>query len=114
MALLIAFGSAYHSRPNGSASEIRSTPRLSLRVADFVNVNGGTHEFHCKRQPLLLRGERHSEDRHCQTRLLNMPRELGNDQRDCAISCRDWRGCVVVLSGSADSAEHALPAIGRC
>jgi hypothetical protein len=31
IALLIAFGSAYHSRPNGSESEIRSTPRLSLR-----------------------------------------------------------------------------------
>jgi hypothetical protein len=25
-----AFGSLYHSRPNGSTSEIRSTPRLSL------------------------------------------------------------------------------------
>jgi len=30
-ALLTAFGSAYHGRPNGSTSEIRSTPRLSLR-----------------------------------------------------------------------------------
>jgi len=28
---LIAFGSPYHSRPDGSASEIRSTPHLSLR-----------------------------------------------------------------------------------
>jgi len=31
IALLTAFGSAYHSAPNGSTSEIRSTPRLSLR-----------------------------------------------------------------------------------
>jgi len=30
-ALLIAFGSPYHSRPNGSMSEIRLTPRWSLR-----------------------------------------------------------------------------------
>ena len=29
-ALLIAFGSAYHNRPNGGASEIKSTPRLSF------------------------------------------------------------------------------------
>lgn len=28
----------YHSRPNGSVSEIRSTPRLSLRGSYFVNV----------------------------------------------------------------------------
>jgi hypothetical protein len=27
IALLIAFGSPYHRRPNGSAAEIRSTPR---------------------------------------------------------------------------------------
>jgi hypothetical protein len=31
IALLIAFGAPYHNRPNGSASEIRLTPRLSLR-----------------------------------------------------------------------------------
>jgi hypothetical protein len=31
IALLIAFGSPYHRRPKGSASEIRSTPDLSLR-----------------------------------------------------------------------------------
>jgi len=31
IALLTAFGSTYHRRPNGSTSEIRSTPRLSLR-----------------------------------------------------------------------------------
>jgi len=29
--LLAAFGSPYQSRPNGSTSEIRLTPRLSLR-----------------------------------------------------------------------------------
>jgi hypothetical protein len=38
IALLTAFGSAYHSRPNGSASLMRSTPRLSLRWSNFVNV----------------------------------------------------------------------------
>jgi len=31
IAWLTAFDSATHRRPNGSASEIRSTPRLSLR-----------------------------------------------------------------------------------
>src|SRR5262249_37345459 len=30
IALVTAFGSPHHRRPNGSASEIRSTPRLSL------------------------------------------------------------------------------------
>jgi hypothetical protein len=35
-ALLIAFGSAYHRRPNGSASEIRSTPRCSARWGEKV------------------------------------------------------------------------------
>jgi hypothetical protein len=30
MALLTAFGPAYHRRPNGSVSEIRSTPRLTF------------------------------------------------------------------------------------
>ena len=32
VALPIAFGSAYHRAPNGSISEIRSTPRLSRRA----------------------------------------------------------------------------------
>jgi hypothetical protein len=31
IALLTAFGPSYHRRPKGSASEIRSTPRLSRR-----------------------------------------------------------------------------------
>ena len=40
MALLIAFGSAYHSRLNASTSLIRSTPRLSLRgIAQFLCPN---------------------------------------------------------------------------
>src|SRR4029453_9950241 len=38
----VAFGSPYHSRPNGSTSEIRSTPRLSLRT-DFVNVHDANY-----------------------------------------------------------------------
>jgi len=36
IALLIAFGSSYHSRPNGSASEIRCTPRWSLLAAIYA------------------------------------------------------------------------------
>src|SRR5438034_11290821 len=31
IALLIAFGSAYHKRPNGNASLLRSTPRSTFR-----------------------------------------------------------------------------------
>src|SRR5215510_11357737 len=31
-----AFGSPYHKRPNGSTSEIRSTPRWSLRGQTFI------------------------------------------------------------------------------
>jgi hypothetical protein len=34
-ALLGAFGSPYHSRPNGSASEIRSKPRFIFCMAVF-------------------------------------------------------------------------------
>jgi hypothetical protein len=36
--LLTAFGSPYHNRPNGSASEIRSTPRLFFAGSDFGPV----------------------------------------------------------------------------
>jgi hypothetical protein len=39
IAFATAFGSPYHTRPNGSASEIRSKPRLSLRGSDSVNVH---------------------------------------------------------------------------
>src|SRR6266566_7461498 len=39
IALLIAFGSPYHSRPNGRASEIRSAPRLSLHGRTSLNVH---------------------------------------------------------------------------
>ncbi len=38
IALLIAFGSPYQRRTNGSVSEIRSTPRLSLRGRTSLNV----------------------------------------------------------------------------
>jgi hypothetical protein len=39
IALLTAFGPAYQSPPNGSASEIRSTPRLFFTPSDFMSVH---------------------------------------------------------------------------
>jgi len=36
-----------HRRPNGSTSEIRSTPRLSLRGSDFVNVHRNASMSFC-------------------------------------------------------------------
>src|SRR5262249_37385421 len=39
IAFVVASGPSYKSRPNGSASEIRSAPRLSLRGLYIVNVH---------------------------------------------------------------------------
>ncbi len=55
------------------------------------------------------------EDRHRHSCVLwlYIRRETGNDQRGCAIDRRRRRDCVSFLSGSADSAKHALPAFGN-
>jgi hypothetical protein len=41
IALLTAFGSAYHSTPNGRASEIRSTPH-ARKAQETVNLSENT------------------------------------------------------------------------
>jgi hypothetical protein len=43
--LPISFQSPYHSRPNGSASEISSTPHFYMRGRTVVNVHGYGKRF---------------------------------------------------------------------
>ena len=42
----------YYSRPNGSTSEMRSTPRFSLRT-DFVNVHREGKRFFVRADEML-------------------------------------------------------------
>ena len=41
-------GVSYHSRLNGNTSEVRPTPRLSLRGPDFVDVHHGGEGDHLR------------------------------------------------------------------
>jgi hypothetical protein len=45
IAFVIAFGSPYHRRPNGSASLIRSKPRRSLGGAEFQAIGDDPEKF---------------------------------------------------------------------
>src|SRR6266513_948035 len=51
MALLIAFGSPYHSRLTGSDSKMRSTPRLSLRGCTSYSARIG---LRCETTSIVL------------------------------------------------------------